>query len=101
LAAMFLLSMCCAHAQDPLPRARPEAVGLAPEKLERIAQVLLRADTERGRLPGAVVAIARKGRLAYYAAFGYLEQGIRHADARDAIFAIASMNALIYQSLAD
>jgi CubicO group peptidase (beta-lactamase class C family) len=79
-----------ALAQDPLPRARPESVGLSSERLERIAQVL-RADIEKGRLPGAVVAIARKGRLAYYESFGYLDKTAGTPMPKDAIFAIASM----------
>jgi CubicO group peptidase (beta-lactamase class C family) len=79
-----------ALAQDPLPRARPESVGLSPERLERIAQVL-RADIEKGRMPGAVVAIARKGRLAYYESFGYLDKSAGTPMPKDAIFAIASM----------
>lgn len=77
-------------AADPLPRARPESVGLSSERLERIAQVL-RADIERGRLPGAVIAVARKGKLAYYEAFGYLDKAANLPMEKDAIFAIASM----------
>ncbi len=75
---------------DPLPRAEPESVGLSPERLDRIGQVL-KADIERGRIPGAVVAIARKGRLAYYEAFGYLDKTAGTPMTKDAIFAIASM----------
>jgi CubicO group peptidase (beta-lactamase class C family) len=78
------------YAADPLPSARPESVGLSPERLGRIAQVL-RADIERGRLPGAVVAIARKGKLAYYESFGYLDKQAGTPMTKDAIFAIASM----------
>src|SRR5215510_3431657 len=78
------------YAQDPLPRGRPESVGLSSERLERIGQVL-RADIEGGRLPGAVIAIARKGRLVYYESFGYLDKQAGTPMPRDAIFAIASM----------
>jgi hypothetical protein len=38
---MFLVFS--AYANDPLPRARPDSVGLSPDRLERIGQVL-RAD---------------------------------------------------------
>jgi hypothetical protein len=62
-----------ARADDPLPSTSPESVGLSSERLERIGKVL-RADIERGRIPGAVVTIARKGRLAYYESFGYLDK---------------------------
>lgn len=91
LVLLVLLSLSLpAAADDPLPRGRPEAVGLSSERLERIAQVL-RADIERGRLPGAVVAIARKGRLVYYESFGYLDKVAGTPMPREAIFAIASM----------
>jgi len=89
LSLTLLLFALCAAA-DPLPRARPESVGLSSERLERIAQVL-RADIERGRLPGAVIAVARKGKLAYYESFGYLDKSASVPMPKDAIFAIASM----------
>lgn len=79
-----------AIAADPLPTAPPESVGLSPSQLARIGAVL-RADIDKGRIPGAVVAIARKGRLAYFEAFGYLDKEAGTPMTRDAIFAIASM----------
>ena len=85
-----LLLSLPAIAADPLPRSRPESVGLSPERLERIGQVL-RADIEKGRMPGAVIAIARKGRLVYYESFGYLDKAAGTPMPKDAIFAIASM----------
>ena len=73
---------------DPLPRAKPEEVGLSSERLGEIAK-RLNADIEAGRIPGAVIAIARKSRLAYYAAFGFRDKGV--AMTKDTIFNIASM----------
>ena len=90
LFVVLLSSFFAAAAEDPLPRSRPESVGMSSERLERLAQVL-RADIEKGRMPGAVVAIARKGRLVYYEAFGYLDKAAGTPMPRDAIFAIASM----------
>ena len=86
---LFLFSFS-AIAANPLPTSRPESVGLSPEQLARIGTVL-RADIERGRIPGAVVAIARKGRLAYFEAFGYTDKEAGTPMTKDAIFAIASM----------
>ena len=74
----------------PIPRTNPESVGLSPHRLERIGAAL-QADIAGGKLPGAVIAIARHGKLAYLGAFGYLD---RHAEVpmpADAIFSIASM----------
>jgi CubicO group peptidase (beta-lactamase class C family) len=75
---------------DPLPLAKPEAVGMSSQRLERIGQTL-RADIEKGRMPGAVVAIARKGKLIYYKSFGYLDKAAGIPMPKDAIFSIASM----------
>jgi CubicO group peptidase (beta-lactamase class C family) len=79
-----------AFAADPLPRAKPESVGMSSERLGRIGE-LLRADIEKGRLPGAVVAVARKGKLVYYQSFGYLDKDAGTKMHNDAIFSIASM----------
>src|SRR3954467_6372540 len=62
-----------ALAADPLPRAKPESVGMSSARLARIGEVL-KADIEKGRIPGAVVAIARKGKLVYFEAFGYADK---------------------------
>jgi CubicO group peptidase (beta-lactamase class C family) len=79
-----------ALAADPLPRATPESVGMSSARLARIGETL-RADIDKGRIPGAVVAIARKGRLVYFEAFGYLDKDAGTKMTTDAIFSIASM----------
>ena len=75
---------------DPLPRAKPEEVGLSSERLGEIAK-RLNADIEAGRIPGAVIAIARKGKLAYYETFGFRDKAAGVAMTKDTIFNIASM----------
>src|SRR5712671_6175972 len=75
---------------DPLPRARPEDVGMSSERLAEIAKVI-KADIEKGRLPGAVIAVARKGKLVYYEAFGFRDKAAGIAMTKDTIFNIASM----------
>ena len=77
-------------AADPLPVAKPAAVGMSSQRLERIGQTL-RIDIDKGRMPGAVVAIARKGKLVYYEAFGFLDKPGGIPMRKDAIFNIASM----------
>jgi CubicO group peptidase (beta-lactamase class C family) len=79
-----------ATAADPLPRAAPAEVGLSPRGLERIGEVL-KADVDKGRIPGAVVAIARKGKLAYFEAFGFRDKAAGVPMTTDTIFSIASM----------
>ena len=53
----------------PLPRGKAEDVGMSSERLGEIAKVI-NADIEKGRLPGAVIAVARRGKLVYYEALG-------------------------------
>jgi CubicO group peptidase (beta-lactamase class C family) len=85
---------CSANAQtpksDPLPRAKPEDVGLSSERLADIAKTL-NADIARGQIPGAVLAVARHGKLAYFEAFGFRDKAAGAAMTTDAIFNIASM----------
>jgi CubicO group peptidase (beta-lactamase class C family) len=74
-----------------LPRAeRPEQVGLSSERLDRITATI-RADVERGAIPGAVLAIARAGRIGYAEAIGYRDRDAGAAMQLDTIFRIASM----------
>ena len=79
-----------ALAADPLPRGTPEAVGMSSERLSRIGATL-RAEVERNRLPGAVTAIARRGRLVHFEAIGFLDRERGIPMTTDAIFALASM----------
>lgn len=70
--------------------ARPETVGLSSVRLERFAQAI-KQEIDHGRMPGAVIAIARKGKLAYYESFGFVDPVSRTPMPKDAIFALASM----------
>ena len=90
LTLVGLFATFIAFAADPLPRAKPEQVGMSSERLGRIGEAL-RADVEKGRLPGAVVAVARKGKLVYYQSFGNLDKDAGTKMHNDAIFSIASM----------
>jgi len=92
LAVAFLLSVSLgitARAQQ-LPSARPESVGLSTARLDRLAQAI-RRDVDQGRMPGAVVAVARKGKLVYHEAFGFVDKAANRPMPKDAIFALASM----------
>jgi CubicO group peptidase (beta-lactamase class C family) len=75
---------------NPLSRGNPEEVGLSSERLGRIARII-NADVEKGRLPGAVLAICRQGRLVYFEAFGFRDNAAGVTMTRDTIFNIASM----------
>ena len=90
LAVLLTLVATGAAAASGLPTVRPEEVGLSTERLDRITQAL-KADVERGRIPGAVVVVARKGRVAYLQAVGFRDKAAGAAMTADAIFRIASM----------
>ena len=75
---------------DQLPVAKPESVGLSSARLERLAQAI-RQSVDEGRMPGAVVAIARRGSLIYHEAFGFVDKSTNMPMPKDAIFALASM----------
>jgi CubicO group peptidase (beta-lactamase class C family) len=92
-AALMAGMMCCtANAQmtDPLPRAKPEEVGLSSQRLADVAKAL-NADIARDQIPGAVLAVARHGKLVYFEAFGFRDKAAGAPMTRDAIFNIASM----------
>jgi CubicO group peptidase (beta-lactamase class C family) len=95
-AATALLALACslsaapALANDPLPRARPESVGMSSERLARIGPVI-NAHIEKNHLPGMVVAVARKGRLVYHEAFGWRDKQNNVRMTTDTIFSLASM----------
>lgn len=79
-----------ARAAD-LPRAaRPEELGFDPTRLARIP-AWLRAEVEKGVIPGACVGIARNGRMAMLEAVGFRDREAAAPMRPDAIFRIASM----------
>src|SRR3984957_16562375 len=79
-----------ARAADPLPRAKPEEVGMSSGRLALIDKAI-NAEVAAGQLPGAVLAIARRGKLVYLGAFGYRDRPTGAPMTTDAIFSIASM----------
>jgi CubicO group peptidase (beta-lactamase class C family) len=73
-----------------LPVVSPEQVGMCPQRTGRLVAVL-QAEVERQRLPGAVVVVARHGKLALFEAVGAQDPTTGSAMTRDAIFRIYSM----------
>jgi CubicO group peptidase (beta-lactamase class C family) len=70
---IFVCAVSAALAKD-LGTAKPESVGLSSDRLKRIDAVL-KADAEQGKIPGAVLLIARKGKIAYFQSFGMRKKG--------------------------
>lgn len=74
----------------PLPQSVPEEVGLSTAGLARLGSVM-RGEIERGRVPGAVALVARRGQLAYFESFGQRDPMRADPMALDSIFRIYSM----------
>jgi len=75
---------------DPLPPVGPDSVGISSERLARIRDVL-EADIAAGQMPGAVLAIARRGKLACLETYGMRDKAAGVAMTADTLFNIASM----------
>jgi CubicO group peptidase (beta-lactamase class C family) len=92
LACVALLAMWVAPARaaEPQPVAHPEELGFVPGRLQRLTEAF-QGYVDDGRLPGAVVLIARNGKVAYFRAFGYQDRESKLPMRADSIFRIASM----------
>ena len=85
-----VLATTLAAAQG-LSTAKPEEVGFSSsERLGRISRVF-RDDVAKGTIPGAILLIARDGKIAYYETFGTLNPETKTPMSKDAIFRIYSM----------
>src|SRR5437764_4407408 len=74
----------------PLPEVKPDEVGFSQTGLVRLDDFFAREILAK-RVPGAVVAIARDGKLVHYKAYGQLDPAKGTPMPRDAVFALASM----------
>jgi len=73
-----------------LPSAAPEEVGMSSERLARIG-AWLKSEVEKKKIPGAVVLVARQGKVAYYESVGVQDPGTGAPMTKDSIFRIYSM----------
>ena len=91
LAALLYLFTVVVAAAQGLPSATPEQVGLTAERLSKIS-VTLKADAAKGVLPGAVLLVARHGKIAMFEAIGVRDPATKAPMTRDSIFRIYSMS---------
>jgi CubicO group peptidase (beta-lactamase class C family) len=89
LSTALILTAALAWAQT-LPTVPPEQVGFSSERLARLGSAF-KNEIDQGRLPGAVIVVARKGRVAYSEALGLRDKAADAAMTKDAIFRIYSM----------
>src|SRR5438309_12085718 len=72
-----------------LPTAPPEQVGLSSARLGRLGTVF-KTQIEQDKLPGAVVAVARKGQTAQFESSGHRGKASGTRDTHDTICRICS-----------
>ena len=74
---------------EELPEGDPSELGFAPERLDRISN-MIDAEVSAGRLPGAVTLVARRGQVVHSHVSGKLDVE-RSADVRaDSLFRLYS-----------
>jgi CubicO group peptidase (beta-lactamase class C family) len=89
-AAGALMLVAAAFAQE-LPTAKPENVGLSPERLERIGRAVQQSVDDK-RIAGMVTLVVRHGRIAWFDARGKADREAGKAMQKDSIFRLCSMS---------
>jgi CubicO group peptidase (beta-lactamase class C family) len=89
-AAAWLALLSFAQAQG-LPMGKADELGFAPDRLARITATL-KANIDKRDIPGAVLLIARHGKVAYFESLGALDPQGKAPMSKDAIFRIYSMS---------
>lgn len=91
-ATLLALPLLAASASSrELPRTSPEQVGLSSSRLLMITDTL-KADVAAGKIPGAVLLVARRGKVAFFESVGKLDVATDVPMTKDAIFRIYSMS---------
>jgi CubicO group peptidase (beta-lactamase class C family) len=92
--AFVLLGLALATQAQSLRPASPDSVGLSAERLDRLSDAL-QAYVDDGQLAGSVTLVARRGRVAYFEAFGDRDREANAPMRTDAVFRIASQSKAI------
>ncbi|HYC65543.1 MAG TPA: serine hydrolase domain-containing protein [Reyranellaceae bacterium] len=91
LAAIAFTLAGPAWSQGILPKAQsPEEVGFSQQRLKRLSD-RIKEGVDKSELPGAVVLIARNGRIVMHESFGFRDRDAKVPMTNDTIFRIASM----------
>jgi CubicO group peptidase (beta-lactamase class C family) len=90
VSSLYLGLATAANNKPPLPPTSAKPAGFSTAGLARI-NTFFNAEIAANRLPGAVVAIARNGKLVHFKAYGYLNRETGEAMPLNAIFGLASM----------
>jgi CubicO group peptidase (beta-lactamase class C family) len=91
IAALVALGIALPVAAQGIPKAQsPEEVGFVSSRLKRLSD-RIEEGVKNNELPGAVVLIARNGKIVMFDAFGYRDKEAKAPMKTDTIFRIASM----------
>src|SRR5687768_5673960 len=82
--------VCITVPAADLPSAAPDTVGMSSARLARI-DAMIEAEVTAGKLPGMVVAVARRGKVVYQKAIGVANRETREPLRADAMFRLYSM----------
>jgi CubicO group peptidase (beta-lactamase class C family) len=74
----------------PLPKGKPESVGLSSARLRALSDAF-RRHVDAGSLPGAVLMVARRGKVAHFDAIGRQDPASDAAMRLDSVFRVYSM----------
>ena len=88
LAAAATIASTALAAQE-IPVASPEDVGMSSERLREIDAVMTR-HIDAGEIQGAVTAVARRGKVVHFEAYGLMDVERARRMEKDAIFRMAS-----------
>jgi CubicO group peptidase (beta-lactamase class C family) len=88
LTILFLLTLPLIPAT--LPKAAPEEVGIAKQRLQRVRALMQRYIDQR-EVAGTVTLVARRGKIAHLEAQGVMDLESRQPMKTDTIFRLASM----------
>ncbi len=83
-----------AKTSTTLAEASPESQGFSAERLARV-DAMLQSAVADSDIPGAVMLIARNGKIVYWKAFGMADNAVKRQLKRDDIFRIASQSKAI------
>lgn len=87
---LLLTAWACLALASEIPRASPESVGMSSARLQKIRMTLQR-EVDANRMPGAVVMVARNGKLVYSESIGYQDKQNAVPMKTDSLFRIYSM----------
>jgi CubicO group peptidase (beta-lactamase class C family) len=91
---LVVLALLCVagtvQAETPVPTAKPEEVGLSSAQLKKLEEATAK-NIDEGIIPGAVMLVARRGKVAWVSVQGKREPASADPMKMDSIFRIYSM----------